>query len=156
MTDLNFSEASKKANKGDKLLLEIEATDKKPGFMTEIIKGDGEDKGEFFLSWYHYHLRGWQIIPAKKKMVSAEKLAVDMVGDREFASYSLLGNYNKQSAINMLAKAARLSAENRDILYADLMKQVGKLLIHFPSEYYDIKQQLDKINAVLNPTSAPT
>ena len=88
----------------------------------------------------------WYIIPAKKEMLSHEKIAEKEMnpGAEPVTSYGI--------------RVAKLSAKNRDILYADLMEAiielvtVGRLDMEvFGKRMQAVRAELNKINAVLNP-----
>lgn len=90
-----------------------------------------------------------KIIPVKKEPVGAEESVRKYMNVNGWENIS---TYKQAYIIGF-----KHSAENRDLLYADLMEYINEML---PSEKIGVwsnecrfKSEIDKINAVLHPTS---
>ncbi len=134
---MRLHEAIKKANDGN--------TCKIPAYNGFIIDKSNHKiltkEGEPFLFCPRdFERDDWQIIPAKKEMVSFDEWSKT----KEFAPSR--------------TETWRESSENRDLLYVDLMEGAKNACKanHTIAAIMILQNEIDKINAILNPKPLPT
>jgi len=116
-----------------------------------------EEKQDLILCKDFFGLIG-QIIPAKKEMISLLDAQNDFHKETDIAAH--FGN-NTPTSVSLIFSTIsehfwRESEQNRDILYADLMKMCNKFFIVGSEEEQETArvkfiEEIEKINDVLNP-----